>query len=128
MHERPHAHAPRPHATEAGKITYRIEVGHEHGVKPGNIVGAIANEAGLDSQFIGRLSIRGDYSLVDLPEGMPAEVFEHLKKVWVARQQLRITPWDGQDDGMADRPPPRRGNFKGKPRPGGHGKPPRRRS
>jgi ATP-dependent RNA helicase DeaD len=49
----------RAHATEEGKRTYRIEVGHEHGVKPGNIIGAIANEAGLESQFIGRLSIRG---------------------------------------------------------------------
>ncbi|HET8765637.1 MAG TPA: DEAD/DEAH box helicase [Rhodanobacter sp.] len=87
----------RPHATEAGKTTYRIAVGHEHGVKPGNIIGAIANEAGLDSQYIGRLSIRGTYSLVDLPEGMPKEIFEHLKKVWVARQQLHIEPWDGKE-------------------------------
>ncbi|MBD8898150.1 DEAD/DEAH box helicase [Rhodanobacter sp. DHG33] len=91
-------HTPRPHPTEAGKITYRIAVGHDHGVKPGNIIGAIANEAGLDSQYIGRLSIRGDHSLVDLPEGMPKEIFTHLKKVWVARQQLDIKEWDGQDD------------------------------
>ncbi|HEY0197668.1 MAG TPA: DEAD/DEAH box helicase [Rhodanobacter sp.] len=92
------AHRPaRAHATEEGKKTYRIEVGHEHGVKPGNIVGAIANEAGLESQFIGRLSIRGHYSLIDLPDGMPKEVFEHLKKVWVVQQQLRIHEWDGTD-------------------------------
>ncbi|MGN6282062.1 DEAD/DEAH box helicase, partial [Frateuria sp.] len=89
---------PRPHnAPEPGKRTYRIEVGHEHGVKPGNIVGAIANEAGLESQFIGRVSIRGDYSLIDLPEGMPTEVFDHLKKVWVSQQQLRISEWDGTE-------------------------------
>ncbi len=93
----------RPHATEAGKTTYRIAVGHEHGVKPGNIIGAIANEAGLDSQYIGRLSIRGNYSLIDLPEGMPKEIFEHLKKVWVVRQQLHIEPWDGKEaDTLAD--------------------------
>jgi ATP-dependent RNA helicase DeaD len=89
------SHRPvRAHATEEGKRTYRIEVGHEHGVKPGNIVGAIANEAGLDSQFIGRLSIRDHYSLIDLPDGMPPEIFEHLKKVWVVQQQLRIHEWD----------------------------------
>lgn len=122
--------APRPHVTEEGKRTYRVEVGHEHGVKPGNIIGAIANEAGLESGFIGRLSIRGEYSLIDLPDGMPKEVFEHLKKVWVVQHQLRIHEWDGNDDGAADAPPPRRsgprpGGFKGKPRPGG-GKPPRR--
>jgi ATP-dependent RNA helicase DeaD len=102
-------HPLRPHATEAGKRTYRIEVGHEHGVKPGNIVGAIANESGLDSRYIGRLSIRGDYSLIDLPEGMPAEIFEHLKKVWVMQQQLRIHEWDGKEGPEdAATPPPAR--------------------
>ncbi|HEV2621965.1 MAG TPA: DEAD/DEAH box helicase [Frateuria sp.] len=116
---------PRPHnAPEPGKRTYRIEVGHEHGVKPGNIVGAIANEAGLESQFIGRVSIRGDYSLIDLPEGMPKEVFEHLKKVWVSQQQLRISEWDGAEE-QAGAAPPRRPRPEGfKPRAGG--KPPRR--
>ncbi|GAB3784230.1 DEAD/DEAH box helicase [Dyella agri] len=119
-HSRTAGHVSRPHNTEAGKITYRIEVGHDHGVKPGNIIGAIANEAGLDSQYIGRLSIRGDHSLIDLPEGMPKEIFEHLKKVWVARQQLQIHAWDGKDDGTGgghDTHPARRpGGFR---KPGG---------
>jgi ATP-dependent RNA helicase DeaD len=117
----------RAHATEEGKRTYRIEVGHEHGVKPGNIVGAIANEAGLDSQYIGRLSIRDHYSLIDLPDGMPKEVFEHLKKVWVVQQQLRIHEWDGKDTDAGSAAPPSRpagvrkpGGFKpGGPKPGG---------
>jgi ATP-dependent RNA helicase DeaD len=117
----------RAHQTEPGKRTYRIEVGHEHGVKPGNIVGAIANEAGLDSQHIGRLSIRGEYSLVDLPDGMPKEVFEHLKKVWVAQQQLRIKEWDGDDSGAGEAPPKRGGyrpgGFKGPGRKPHGGKP-----
>jgi ATP-dependent RNA helicase DeaD len=128
----PRDFGPRPvraHATEEGKRTYRIEVGHEHGVKPGNIVGAIANEAGLESQFIGRLSIRDHYSLIDLPDGMPAEVFEHLKKVWVVQQQLRIHEWDGTDTGTSAPPSHKPGGFKRpgnfKPRPSG-GKPPRR--
>jgi ATP-dependent RNA helicase DeaD len=71
--------------------TYRVAVGSEHQVKPGNIVGAIANEAGIDSKFIGRIEIFDTYSLVDLPEGMPKEVLQHLKKVWVAGQELRIS-------------------------------------
>jgi ATP-dependent RNA helicase DeaD len=62
-----------------------------HGVKPANIVGAIANEAGLDAKHIGRVDIRDDHSFVDLPEGMPSDVFKLLKKVWVSGQQLRIT-------------------------------------
>ncbi len=73
---------------------FRIEVGHSHGVKPANIVGAIANEAGLDSQYIGKIDISDDYSVVDLPEGMPKEVFKDLKKVWVAGQQLKISRID----------------------------------
>jgi len=76
---------------EAGKVRYRIEVGRDHDVKPGNIVGAVANEAGLDSQDIGRITIHGDHSLIDLPKGMPKGVFTHLKKVWVAGRQLRIS-------------------------------------
>jgi len=69
---------------------FRIEVGHVHGVKPGNIVGAIANEAGLEGRFIGHVDIREDHSFVDLPEGMPKEIFRSLKKVRVVGRELKI--------------------------------------
>jgi ATP-dependent RNA helicase DeaD len=115
--------APRPpreerRATEAGMETFRIEVGHRHGVKPGNIVGAIANEAELESRYIGRIDIRDDFSLIDLPEGMPREVMEHLKRVRVAGQPLRISrPGEarsfGGDDGDGR---PHRGPGPGGPR------------
>lgn len=83
--------------------TYRIEVGHEHKVKPGNIMGAIANEAGLDSKDIGRIKIYDDYSTVDLPEGMPKEVFMHLKKVRVANQTINISALSGGAQGGSDK-------------------------
>lgn len=76
---------------ESGMETYRIEVGYDHDVQPKNIVGAIANEAGLDSRNIGRIDIHEDYSFVDLPEGMPKEVYRDLRKTWVAGQKLNIT-------------------------------------
>ncbi|MFC5474425.1 DEAD/DEAH box helicase [Paraherbaspirillum soli] len=76
---------------EVGMQNFRIEVGHAHGVKPGNIVGAIANEAGLDSKYIGRIEIHDDHSTLDLPDDMPPELLDHLKTVWVAGQQLRIS-------------------------------------
>ncbi|MBT8134345.1 MAG: DEAD/DEAH box helicase [Gammaproteobacteria bacterium] len=79
-------------AIDEGMERYRIEVGHEHQVKPGNIVGAIANEADIESKYIGRISIYDDHSTVDLPEGMPKELLYTLKKVWVAGQQLKISP------------------------------------
>ena len=73
---------------------YRIEVGSSHGVKPGNIVGAIANETGIDGDHIARIKIEENYSTVELPAGMPKELFQELKKVRVAGQQLNISSMD----------------------------------
>ncbi len=78
-------------APAKGMDRYRIEVGKTHNVMPGNIVGAIANEGGIDSKFIGRIDIFDDYSLVDLPESMPKDAFNDLKTAWVSGQQLRIS-------------------------------------
>ena len=72
-------------------VRYRVEVGLCHGVKPGNIVGAIANEGGLESKFIGHIKIHENYSTVDLPEGMPGEIYRSLKNVWVCQRKLEIT-------------------------------------
>ena len=74
--------------------TFRIEVGHTHGVKPGNIVGAIANETGIDGDHIARIRIEDQYSTVELPAGMPKELIEELKKIRVAGQQLNISKLD----------------------------------
>jgi ATP-dependent RNA helicase DeaD len=71
--------------------TFRIEVGSHHGIKPGNIVGAIANEAGIEGVHIGRVDIREDHSFVDLPEGMPKQIFKELQKVRVAGRELLIS-------------------------------------
>jgi ATP-dependent RNA helicase DeaD len=73
---------------------FRIEVGLQHGVEPRNIHGAIANEAGLDAEHIGQIDIGTESSLVELPVGMPREVFRDLKKVWVCGQQLNISRVD----------------------------------
>jgi len=70
---------------------FRIEVGQMHEVQASNIVGAIANEAGLESQFIGTIKIHDKYSTVELPEGMPKAIFKDLKKVWVCGQKLQIS-------------------------------------
>lgn len=76
---------------DKGMERFRIEVGHAHRVMPGNIVGAIANEAGLDSKDIGRINIYDDYSTIDLPAGMPEEIFRDLKKIWVVGKTLNIS-------------------------------------
>ncbi|WJI16785.1 DEAD/DEAH box helicase [Pseudoxanthomonas winnipegensis] len=106
---------------EVGMERYRIEVGHAHGVKPANIVGAIANEAGLESRYIGRIDIQDDYSILDLPEGMPRETLTHLKKVWVSGQQLKIhkVGEDAGDEAPRGFRPASARPGAGKPRPGG---------
>ncbi len=81
----------RARGDEPEMETFRVEVGHDHGVKPGNIVGALANEAGLDGRDIGRIDVRSDHSLVDLPGGMPKEIFKQLQTVRVVGQELRIS-------------------------------------
>ncbi|MFA5984447.1 MAG: DEAD/DEAH box helicase [Methylococcaceae bacterium] len=70
---------------------FRIEVGRSHGVKPGNIVGAIANETGIDGEHIARIKIEEHYSTVELPAGMPKELFQELKKIRVAGQPMNIS-------------------------------------
>jgi len=81
----------RPRSASGLMETFRIEVGAAHGIKPSNVVGAIANEAGIEGVHIGRVDIRDDHSYVDLPEGMPKQIFKVLQKVLVAGRELRIT-------------------------------------
>jgi ATP-dependent RNA helicase DeaD len=89
---------------EKGMERFRIEVGHQHEVMPGNIVGAIANEAGLDAKHIGRINIHDDHSTVDLPGDMPDEIFKDLKNVWVSGQTLKISRISEGTRGNAKRP------------------------
>jgi ATP-dependent RNA helicase DeaD len=77
--------------------TYRIEVGHAHGVLPGNIVGAIANEAGIPGQRIGHIDIREDHSFVDLPT-LPDETVSSLQDVRVRGETIRIQRVDSKPD------------------------------
>jgi ATP-dependent RNA helicase DeaD len=77
--------------TDKGMTRYRIEVGKMPNTKPGNIVGAIANEAGIDSEFIGKIKIYDEYSTVDLPEGMPQNILDILKNIWVSGQKINIS-------------------------------------
>ncbi|EIJ41689.1 DNA/RNA helicase, superfamily II [Beggiatoa alba B18LD] len=86
----PRERKPRQESSNEDMVRYRIEVGRTHGAQPKHIVGAIANEAGLESHHIGQIKLYDTYSTVDLPEGMPKDVFQHLQKVWVCGQQLRL--------------------------------------
>jgi len=129
----PKPETPKPAPNLDGSVqtyTYRIEVGHEHGVLPGNIVGAIANEASVEGRHIGHIDIREDHSYVDLPE-LPEDVMSLMQKVKVRGTELRMKRVDSKPDkpkfsGQSRRPdrvaeefrdsrPPKR-NYEGTPR------------
>ena len=106
---------PKP---ERGMERYRLEVGEVHGVKAGNIVGAIANEIGIEGEYINQVNIQDGYTTVDLPEGMPKQVFNTLRKIRVAGQELNASKIE--DAGFSE------GGYSGGRREGR--KPPMRRS
>lgn len=76
---------------EKGMTRYRIEVGKDHGVLPGHIVGAIAGETGMASRFIGRIRLFNEFSTVDLPENFPQEMLDKLQTAWICKKQLQIS-------------------------------------
>ena len=78
-------------APEENMQRYRVEVGHRDRVKPGNLVGAIAGETGLQGRAIGRIQIFDNHSLVDLPKGMPDDVFNSLRRLRVMNRELQIS-------------------------------------
>lgn len=71
-------------------VRYRLAVGRRDGVKPGHIVGAIANEADMDSRYIGEISIFDSFSTVDLPDGMPPQTRQILAKARVCGRPLDL--------------------------------------
>lgn len=85
---------------EPGMKRFRIEVGYVHGAKPGNIVGAIANEGNISSKNIGAIDIHDSFTFVDLPDSLPNNTKETLQKTRVAGQRLNLREW-------SDEPPKR---------------------
>jgi ATP-dependent RNA helicase DeaD len=92
----------------APQDTYRLEVGRLHGVQAGNIVGAIANEAGLDGSEINGIKVREDHTVVRLPAGMPAQVLARLARVQVRGRPLAISLLDARPSGSRGKSKPGR--------------------
>jgi ATP-dependent RNA helicase DeaD len=92
---------------EVPMLTYRLEVGKNDSVEPSNIVGAIANEADISSQYIGQIILHDDYSTVDLPDGMPDEIFKTLKKARVRSKALNISVDKGDNNSAPSSRSPR---------------------
>lgn len=94
-------------------VRYRVDVGYKHGIKPGNIVGAIANTADLDSEYIGQIDIFNDFSTVDLPAGMPENVVSLLQSAQIANKPMSLRPVSNKDIENSYSPSPRGRNSRG---------------
>ncbi|HAU14472.1 MAG: ATP-dependent RNA helicase [Pseudomonadales bacterium] len=125
--EAPIATAPNPlqDFPDVEMERFRIEVGRRGGVTPRDIVGAIANEAGIESNYIGDIILRNEFSTIDLPSGMPKELFNQMKKIRVRGAPIRITRYgkEAPEQAAAGSGRPKRdagkgefkkGEFKGK--------------
>ena len=92
---------------------YRIEVGWKDGVKPGNIVGAVANEGGIDGRQIGQIKINDAFSTIDLPSDISQDVQNKLKSTRVAGQMLQLRLAADSDNIPSG--PPQNKSYGGKP-------------
>jgi ATP-dependent RNA helicase DeaD len=99
---RPEILEKRREFSEGNLRRYRIEVGRNHGATPKEIVGAIANEGGIDGKYIGQIHLFDDYSTVELPAQLPADLLAILK-----RTRVKQTPLNLHAVGEAEAAPPK---------------------
>ena len=86
--------SPRPRSasrSDKPMATYKIAVGKRHRVEPRQIVGALANEGGLGRNDFGRITIRPDYSIVELPAKLPGPVWEKLKETRISGKLIELS-------------------------------------
>ncbi|AIL96710.1 DEAD/DEAH box helicase [Corynebacterium ureicelerivorans] len=89
--------------------TYRLDVGKRQHVRPGAIVGALANEGGLNSKDFGRITIGGDFTLVELPKNLDQSVLDRLEDTRISGQLINIQ----RDHGAPPRDRGGRGGYRG---------------
>jgi len=77
-------------ATRNRSVRYRLNVGNKHQVKQEEIKNVLIDESGVDRKRIGRVDIRYHYTIVELPDGMPADIFQLLTEVEIRQQKLSI--------------------------------------
>jgi ATP-dependent RNA helicase DeaD len=114
----------RPRPTRDGMTTYRIAVGRRHRVEPRQIVGALANEGGLQRDDFGAIRINNDFSLVELPSDLPSDVFDRLSGTRISGRLIELRPDSGpKRGGRSDRDGGRDGGGRGRyDRDGGGGR------
>ena len=91
---------------------YRLDVGKRHNVRPGAVVGALANEGGLNSKDFGRIHIGFDHTLVELPKDLPQEVFDNLADTRISGQPIRFERDPGAPGRSSNRRDRDRGDYR----------------
>lgn len=110
--------APLREFPEVAMQRYRVDVGHAHGVKPGNIVGAIANEGDIDSRYIGHIEIFDEFTVIDLPDGMPKDLLNTLKKTRICGRPANLSVF-GSEASSGEQVPAYNTEHKPRRKPGG---------
>ncbi len=98
---------------ESGMVRLFIDAGRSSGVRPADIVGAIANEADIPGNTIGAIDIYDRFSFVDVPKRYLDQVLQRMDGTSIRSQDARIrvaTPKDEISHG------PTKGGYKGKGR------------
>lgn len=101
----------------SGMARYRLAVGKRDGVRPGNIVGAVANEAGIEGNAIGPIQIYQSYTTIDLPANLSQDAQESLREAWVSGRQLKLRPV-GEDESRSEKYRPRKKRYGDSNKPG----------
>ncbi|QRZ62024.1 DEAD/DEAH box helicase [Rothia sp. ZJ932] len=97
---------------DEGMVSYKLNVGRSSGANPGGIVGALANEGGIDGSQVGSIDIRQHFTIVDLPEDLPRDFFDRLEDTKVAGQFINIQRDNGPKGGGSRGGGERRGGFR----------------
>jgi ATP-dependent RNA helicase DeaD len=106
-----------------GMVRLRVSVGRRAGVRPGDLVGAIANETGVDVRSIGSIDLADHYSLVEVDEALAERIAGALQRTWIRGQKPEVALFD-PNAAPSERPAP--APYRGGRRPGAGGPPPRK--
>jgi ATP-dependent RNA helicase DeaD len=80
--------APRAHGGEVTRLF--IGAGRRAGIRPADLVGAIANEAGLSSRDLGQIEIGDNFSIVEVPEQAADQVIAAMKRTSLRGKKVTI--------------------------------------
>lgn len=81
---------PAPSQFNIKMVRYRLAVGSQHQLTLETLQRVLVEEAGVDKNNINNVKIQDIYTLVDLPDQMPLDIFQHLKSVAINQHKLDI--------------------------------------